>query len=105
LEAILLVAISANALAVAKQRITLAWPTPGALDDWTPAADCSSKIPTGATTGHRSSSLSIPARTMDSITGTCSPARPCFGHWLEYNGEAADNASHRLHQFLDRHLN
>jgi len=27
-----------------------------------------------------------------------------FDHWLEYNGEAADNASHRLHQFLDRHL-
>jgi hypothetical protein len=27
-----------------------------------------------------------------------------FGHWTEYNGEAADNASHRLHQFLDRHL-
>jgi hypothetical protein len=27
-----------------------------------------------------------------------------FGHWLEYNGEAADNATHRLHQFLDRHL-
>jgi hypothetical protein len=24
---------------------------------------------------------------------------------LEYNGEAADDASHRLHQFLDRHLN
>jgi hypothetical protein len=28
-----------------------------------------------------------------------------FDHWLEYNGEAADNASQRLHQFLDRHLN
>lgn len=27
-----------------------------------------------------------------------------FGHWLEYNGEAADNADYRLHQFLDRHL-
>jgi hypothetical protein len=28
-----------------------------------------------------------------------------LGHWLEYNGEAADNASYRLHQFLNRHLN
>jgi hypothetical protein len=27
-----------------------------------------------------------------------------FDHWLEFNGEAADNANHRLHQFLDRHL-
>jgi hypothetical protein len=28
-----------------------------------------------------------------------------FDHWLEYNGEAADDASRRLQQFLDRHLN
>jgi hypothetical protein len=28
-----------------------------------------------------------------------------LGHWLEYNGEAADNASHRLREFLDHHLN
>jgi len=27
-----------------------------------------------------------------------------FGHWLEYNGPAADDAGHRLHQFLDHHL-
>src|SRR5262249_5433823 len=33
------------------------------------------------------------------------PGMTLFDHWVEYNGEAADNASHRLHQFLDRHLN
>jgi len=33
------------------------------------------------------------------------PAGSLLGHWLEYDGEAADNATHRLHQFLDRHLN
>ena len=33
------------------------------------------------------------------------PGTTVFGHWLEYNGEAADNATRRLHQFLDRHLN
>jgi hypothetical protein len=27
-----------------------------------------------------------------------------FGHWVEFNGEAADNADQRLHQLLDRHL-
>jgi hypothetical protein len=27
-----------------------------------------------------------------------------FGHWLEYNGEAADDATRRIRQFLDRHL-
>jgi hypothetical protein len=28
-----------------------------------------------------------------------------FGHWLEYNGTAADNARLRMRQFLARHLN
>jgi dienelactone hydrolase len=28
-----------------------------------------------------------------------------FGHWLEYNRAAVDDATQRLHQFLDRHLN
>jgi dienelactone hydrolase len=32
------------------------------------------------------------------------PGMTMFDHWLEYNGEAADNATHHLHQFLDRHL-
>ena len=32
------------------------------------------------------------------------PGTTMFDHWLEYNGEAADNATRRLHQFLDRHL-
>jgi hypothetical protein len=26
-------------------------------------------------------------------------------HWVEYNGEAVDNASHGLHRLLDRHVN
>ena len=36
------------------------------------------KSPAGATTGRQSSWLSIPARTMDSITRTSSPAGPCL---------------------------
>ena len=36
------------------------------------------KSPAGATTGRQSSLLSIPARTMDSITRTSSPAGPCL---------------------------
>jgi hypothetical protein len=27
-----------------------------------------------------------------------------FEHWLEYNGAAADDATQRLHRFLDRYL-
>jgi len=26
-------------------------------------------------------------------------------HWLEEDGDAADDATQRLHRFLDRHLN
>jgi dienelactone hydrolase len=33
------------------------------------------------------------------------PGRMLFDHWLEYNGDAADNANVRMRQFLDRHLN
>jgi len=40
------------------------------------------------------------ARTV-SITPQLQPGRTMFGHLQEYNGEAADNATHRLHQFLD----
>jgi hypothetical protein len=48
----------------------------GALDDWTPAADCSNRI---AGWGSRqSNSLSTPTRIMDFITRTSSPARPCL---------------------------
>jgi len=28
-----------------------------------------------------------------------------FGHWVEFNGEAANNASLQMQQFLDQHLN
>ena len=60
------------------------------------------KSPTGATTGRRSSSLSIPARTHGFYYPHLQPGRTLFGHW---NGEAADNATRRLRKFLDRHVN
>ena len=63
------------------------------------------KSPAGATTGRLSSWLSIPALPMDSHYRHLQPGTTMFDHWLEYNGEAADDASHRLHRFLDRYLN
>ena len=77
----------------------------GALDDWTPAADCSNKIASWGNDGPPIELVVYPGAYHGFYYPHLQPGRTLFGHWLEYNGEAADNASHRLHQFLDRHLN
>ena len=77
----------------------------GALDDWTPAADCSNKIASWGNDGPPIELVVYPGAYHGFYYPHLQPGTTMFGHWLEYNGEAADNASHRLHQFLDRHLN
>jgi dienelactone hydrolase len=77
----------------------------GALDDWTPAADCSNKIAAWGNEGPPVELVVYPGAHHGFYYPHLQPGTTMFGHWLEYNGEAADNASHRLHQFLDRHLN
>jgi dienelactone hydrolase len=77
----------------------------GALDDWTPAADCSNKIASWGNGGPPVELVVYPGAHHGFYYPHLQPGTTLFGHWLEYNGEAADNASHRLHQFLDRHLN
>ena len=77
----------------------------GALDDWTPAADCSNKIASWGNDGPPVELVVYPGAYHGFYYPHLQPGMTLFGHWLEYNGEAADNASHRLHQFLDRHLN
>ena len=76
----------------------------GALDDWTPAADCSNKIASWGNEGPPVELVVYPGAHHGFYYPHLQPGMTLFGHWLEYNGEAADNASHRLHQFLDRHL-
>jgi dienelactone hydrolase len=77
----------------------------GALDDWTPAADCSNKIASWGNEGPPVELVVYPGAYHGFYYRHLQPGTTLFDHWLEYNGEAADNASHRLHQFLDRHLN
>lgn len=77
----------------------------GALDDWTPAADCSRKIAGWGSDGPPVELVVYPGTHHGFFYPHLKPGQTLFGHWLEYNGEAADDASHRLHQFLDRHLN
>lgn len=77
----------------------------GAFDDWTPAADCSNRIARWGNDGPPVELIVYPGAYHGFYYAYLQPGRTMFDHWLEYNGEAADNADHRLHQFLDRHLN
>jgi dienelactone hydrolase len=77
----------------------------GALDDWTPAADCSNKIAGWGNDGPPVELVVYPSTYHGFYYPHLQPGTNMFGHWLEYNSEAADDASYRLHQFLDRHLN
>jgi dienelactone hydrolase len=77
----------------------------GALDDWTPATECSKKIASWGNDGPPVELVVYPGAYHGFYYPHLQPGRTMFDHWLEYNGEAADDASHRLHQFLDRHLN
>ena len=77
----------------------------GALDDWTPAADCSDKIARWGNDGPPIELVVYPGAHHGFYYTYLQPGMTLFDHWLEYNGEAADNANHRLHRFLDRHLN
>ena len=76
----------------------------GALDDWTPAADCSNKIASWGNDGPPIELVVYPGAYHGFYYRHLQPGTTLFDHWLEYNGEAADDASHRLQQFLDRHL-
>ena len=77
----------------------------GALDDWTPAAHCTSKVAGWGDDGPPVELVVYPGAYHGFYYTYLQPGRTMFDHWLEYNGEAADDADRRLHQFLDRHLN
>jgi dienelactone hydrolase len=76
----------------------------GALDDWTPAADCSSKIAGWGNDGPPVELVVYPGAYHGFYYAYLQPGRTLFGHWLEFNGEAAGDADQRLHGFLDHHL-
>lgn len=76
----------------------------GGLDDWTLAADCSNRVKTWGNDGPPVELVVYPGAHHSFYYPQLQPGISLFGHWLEYNSGAADNASRRLHQFLDRHL-
>jgi dienelactone hydrolase len=76
----------------------------GAIDDWTPAADCTDMIASWGNAGPSVELVVYPGAYHGFYYQHLQPGTSMFGHWLEYNGAAADDAGRRLHQFLDRHL-
>ncbi len=76
----------------------------GALDDWTPAADCSSKVAGWGNDGPPVELIVYPGAYHGFFYPHLEPGTTLFGHWLEYNGAAADDARRRLREFLERYL-
>jgi dienelactone hydrolase len=77
----------------------------GALDDWTPSEDCSRKVVSWGTEGPPIEQVVYPGTHHGFYYPHLQPGMTLFGHWVEYNGDAADKASVRMRQFLNRHLN
>ena len=77
----------------------------GALDEWTPAADCSAKIDAWRTDGVPIEQVVYPSAHHGFYYLELQPGRKIFGRWAEYNEEAATDASRRMREFLNRHLN
>jgi dienelactone hydrolase len=76
----------------------------GALDDWTPAKDCSRRIANWSKDGPPIELVIYPGTYHGFYYNYLQPGRTMFEHWLEYNADAADDSDRRLHQFLDRYL-
>jgi dienelactone hydrolase len=77
----------------------------GALDDWTPAADCSDKLDAWRAGGVPIEQVVYPGVHHSFYYPELQPGRTIFGHWLEYNEGAATDATRRMREFLERHLN
>jgi dienelactone hydrolase len=76
----------------------------GTLDEWTPAAGCSEKIDAWGTEGVPINLVVYPSVHHGFYYQELQPGRAMFGRWLEYNEEAAADATRRMQEFLKRHL-
>jgi dienelactone hydrolase len=76
----------------------------GALDDWTPAADCDRKIVRWGGAQPSVEFIIYPDAYHGFDAPTLQPGTMRFGHRLEYNARAAEQATQKTHEFLDHHL-
>jgi dienelactone hydrolase len=77
----------------------------GALDDWTPAAECTNRVAIWGNEGPPIELIVYPGAYHGFYYQHLQPGAMLFGHWLEYNRAAVEDSTRRLRQFLDRHLN
>ncbi|TPQ41831.1 hypothetical protein C2U70_02325 [Bradyrhizobium guangdongense] len=76
----------------------------GAIDDWTPAAECNNKVARWGNDGPSVELIVYPGAYHGFYYSHLQPGAKLFGHWLEYNGAAVEDANRRLRRFLDQHL-
>jgi dienelactone hydrolase len=77
----------------------------GSLDEWTLAADCSEKVAAWGSDKLPIDLVVYPRVHHGFYYPELQPGRTMLGRWLEYNEEAATDASRRMREFLKRHLN
>ena len=76
----------------------------GELDDWTPAKDCVRVVTRWGSAGPPIELVTYPGAYHDFDLPHLQPGRKVFDHWLEYNVDAADDANHRIREFLTHQL-
>ena len=77
----------------------------GADDDWTLSEACSLKVVSWGTEGPPIELVVYPGTHHGFYYQHLQPGQKAFGHRVEYNRDAADNAGVRMLQFLKHHLN
>jgi len=76
----------------------------GELDDWTPANDCARALANWGNAGTPIKLVTYPGAHHAFDVEIFQPGRMMFGHWLEYNAGAAEDARRRIYAFLTDYL-
>jgi dienelactone hydrolase len=76
----------------------------GELDDWMPAKDCVRTIARWGSAGPPVQLITYPGAHHSFDAPNLQPGRMIFGHWLEYNAAATEDAHRRIRAFLTDHL-
>jgi dienelactone hydrolase len=76
----------------------------GALDDWTPAEDCSRVVAGWGEGGAPVELVVYPGAHHTFDAPILTPGRRMYGHWLEHNPQAAEEAYRKMRDFLGHHL-
>ena len=76
----------------------------GEVDDWTPVAHCRDMVRHARPDSAPIAMTVYPGAHHAFDVVQLQPGRQVFGHWIEYNGAAAQDAEVRVRTFLGTHL-